>query len=111
MPKTGEVYYNNSAFENYPRLKWVADHEGIHSLDVKSGKAQKREFNEEEFLTYKQNYKNSGLYKGLHLDNSTGTGLFGRVNIYLNNSNGSGFNLEYKFSKFWDFIYNLPRRF
>jgi len=37
-PKTGNIFYNNKAFDEYYKLKFIVDHESKHNLNILSGK-------------------------------------------------------------------------
>jgi RHS repeat-associated protein len=117
-PKTGEIFYNESAFNyNYDRLKFIANHELIHSQNVLSGKFNGIQIdrivrNEEEWSTYMKNYKRQGLYPKHGFDIAGSINIHGYeaeiygITIFPGGSHITEFNKQW-----WHFIYRIPRRF
>jgi hypothetical protein len=110
-PKTGDIFYNKKAFSSYYNLKFTADHELKHRLNVLAGKYKNTKLtnkvrNMEEFSTYQYNYKRQGLYPNHTFD------IEMRLNAY-----GTGAGIyplvidKYFLDKpWWHFIYKIPRR-
>jgi hypothetical protein len=112
---TGDIYYRDAAFQkNYDFLYKVADHERIHSLNVRSGKHDNITDwyiakHEEEWSTYMHNYRNQGLYP----KHGAETDLIANINYH-----GMNANIYYTLTRpnfffqkqWWHFIYKIPRR-
>jgi RHS repeat-associated protein len=108
----GDVYYNTTAFNGgFDKLYFVADHEGRHSSDVRSGKYNNIKLTDkvmagEEFNTWAYNYKRQGLYTDHGYDigcrlNSYGTAASINPDIIF----------SYSFYKpWWHVIYRIPRK-
>ncbi len=112
-PKTGEIYFNSTAFNStFDKLYFVADHEGRHSADVRSGKYDnltltKEMMAGEEFNTWAYNYRRQGLYRKHGFDD-----IGDRLNSY---GTVAGINPDIIFSYSyyqpkWHVIYRIPRR-
>lgn len=117
-PKTGEIFYHDAPFDgNYDYLKFVGDHEGLHSKNVLSGKYKGVDITVEvkgveEWSVYMNNYKNQGLYP-----NHGVTDLVQRISEYGINAGFYGPQITpggYSFTDFnvkpWHIIYKIPRR-
>jgi len=88
----------------------IADHEMVHNLQVISGKNKnKQDCFEGEWETYTHNYYNQGFY----LDYVSQSDLITNIKYFEMNAN-SYYPLDIpKFtftSKWWHFIYRLPRK-
>ena len=116
--QTGEIFYHDAPFEkNYDYLKFVADHEGMHSRHVLSGKYANRvldniEIGSEEWSVYMHNYKNQGLYPKHGMQD-----LVNRINDYGTNAGfygpqitPNGYSRTNFVIKPWHVIYKIPRR-
>jgi RHS repeat-associated protein len=109
--RAGEVFYSESAFTNYDRLASVVQHEMYHRANMLSGKYNGIEGNLsfdlkglEEHGGYMLNYKNQGLYR------DHGFNFLERVQIF--GSQGGLYDQSYLYeSKWWHFIYKIPRRY
>jgi RHS repeat-associated protein len=111
-PQTGAIEYGDLAFDTYDKLKMTYNKEMYHSLRVKRGipletqnttLGKHTKYFPEERLGFIDAYKNQGLYP------SHGTNLMSNINYYQLQSLKLS-SSQYFSSKWWHFIYKIPRR-
>ncbi len=111
--KTGQVTYNENAFNNgYDKFKLVKFHEQIHKSGLKSGKNILGNLDAEELRALKSTYRNQGLFPNHGIDIMSQIDTYGFKTgdiLYYVSPTGAG-KIGYS-EKWWHLIYKLPRRY
>ncbi len=109
-PTTGAIFYGDYPFDdNFDRLAFIAYHEMKHRANVLSGKYNGVVIDSvveglEEWNTYLYNYKNQGLYRKHGFD------IVSRINSYGIQGLIYDQYTPLFSSKWWHFIYKIPRK-